>query len=168
MRPTLAYLPMLYHHDKGMWPPTISSTLYFKLQDALWDFFDNQRKCRVIWNSGLPNSNLEDPMKFRRSKVIRYTTWNIRKVLSKCDMVVLDFPSTAVLDCVRAKKPFLCFPLWDHDWIRPFSFIWKMYSYEGMFYYIGTLVETYDILDIVASIEKLHVNDCDWLKRIAG
>jgi len=119
---TLGYFPALYHHDKGMWPPVISSAIYFVWQSILWESFQTLTGWKVLWNAGQSNSNLYDPIQNWKAKNIRYTRKKIRNALLNCDRVLIDFPSTVMWDAQKAKKSYLCLipnylKNWD-KWIR--------------------------------------------------
>lgn len=105
---TLLYCPMLYHHDKGMWPPVVSSTSYFQWQKKLWGVFRRLAEWNVLWNAGQPNSNLYDPVREWRAENVEYASMGIKKALGRCDRVFVDVPSTVVWDAKRAGKPCLC------------------------------------------------------------
>jgi hypothetical protein len=160
---TLLYCPLPYGNDEGMWPPTTSPTLYFHWQDWLWHAFDKQEHFRVIWNAFIMNSNMEDPIQYRQSKVVRYARWKIGRALNNSDCLLVDHPSTVVLDAMLRKKPVLCVSLWDHEWLRDFPFIVKANGYEKAF---NTIMDFMAFMNLKIETHPLTINQADWLKRI--
>lgn len=136
---TLLYCPMSYHHDRGVWPPTIPSTMYFAWQRNLLDFFNQQNDFKVIWN-GFP-TGLEDPIQYYESDMVKYTRWRINRALDNCDKVFADFPSTVVLDANLREKPVLCVALWDHDYLIPFPFVFKPKEHSNIFEWITSFMK---------------------------
>ena len=170
----ILYCPMLYHHDKGMWPPTISSTSYFLWQKNLWNVLSDLKGWKVLWNAGAPNSNLYDPISKWKAENIKYTKMRIQDALKNCDMVLVDVPSTVMWDARKAGKPCLCLaPERDKRWMR--NDWWESPSIE--IWFESDLTKVKDILKLWlfgflpttknSTIEKLFViNQNDWLKEI--
>lgn len=114
---TLLYCPMLYHHDKGIWPPVLPSTSYFLQQKIFWDIFESLQEWEILWNSDLPNSNLYDPIQDWNSRNIQFTRMRIGKALKKCDKILVDVPSSVMWNAKKTNKPCLCLTF-DSRWLR--------------------------------------------------
>jgi hypothetical protein len=163
----LLYCPMLYHHDKGMWPPVISSTSYFLWQKNLWSVFQQLEGWEVLWNAGQPNSNLYDPIQEWNSTNIQYSKMNMKKALKKCDRVFVDFPSTAMWDAKKANKPCLCITL-DNHWIRPdVKLEFKENIQIVSFYEIGDVLSDWLNKEVSDHFVKFAETKNDWIEKIA-
>lgn len=120
---TLLYAPMIYRQDKGMWPPTTPSCLYFRWQRALLFALGSLARWRVIWKAGPRTSNLQDPIPTIIANHpdirVRYSTRKISRELKNADLCLVDHPSTPILDADKAGAPWFCIMPWDHkkvDW----------------------------------------------------
>jgi len=173
MKKILCYCPSLYHHDKGMWPPTISSTSYFLWQWNLWSIFQELKGWKVLWNGGQPNSNLYDPISKWRSPVVKYTKMKIHDALKNCDIVLVDVPSTIMWDAKREGKPCLCLAF-EKRWIREDVLedwtIWiEFISRQEVKPFLEHVLKTKRIEFSPKDSEDLFViNRNDWLKEITG
>lgn len=135
---TLLYAPAIYRNDKGLWPPTTSSTWYYRWQKQLWNFFE-KLLIEIIWKAGPRTSNLEDPIKNFSASNIRYSTRKIERELKKCDIVFVDFPSTPMFDARKAGKECYCITPFDEKWIREdckneVMFAKDFRQFKGLFY----------------------------------
>lgn len=147
---TLLYAPTIYRHDKGLWPPTDPSTYYYQHQKKMFDFFSTL-DIQIIWSAGPRTSNLIDPIQFLNSENIDYKSGQpINKLLKKCDLVFVDYPSTVVYDSIKMGKPVLCcYPITDEKWVRQNNFKSQCVSflasnnYDAIFYYIKRFVRIF-------------------------
>lgn len=162
--PTLLYCPMLYHHDKGMWPPVISSTSYFLWQKNLWDIFQELKEWRILWNAGQPNSNLYDPVQNWNSTNIQYTKMSVKKALKKCDRVLVDIPSTVMWDAKKTGKPCLCLT-WNDHWLRKDTFKKLNIKITNQIF-VNLQNWLSSELRITIDNTKFIGNQNDWLKEI--
>jgi len=167
----LCYCPMLYHHDKGMWPPTISSTSYFLWQKNLWNVLSDLKGWKVLWNAGAPNSNLYDPISKWKAKNIKYTKMRIQDALRNCDMVLVDVPSTVIWDARKEGKPCLCLAF-EKKWIRK-----DVLKNEKIWIEFPSITEVKPFLEQALEIGGIRplpkdkkdlfvINRNDWLKEI--
>ena len=102
------YVPSVYRHDKGLWPPTTPSCLYYRWQRGLWDLFAKFGNFNFIWKAGPRTSNLEDPIKDLRADNIRYSTKKLSRELGRADMVIVDMVSTPMWEALVAGIPTIC------------------------------------------------------------
>ena len=170
----LLFCPALYHHDKGMWPPTISSTAYFLWQKNLWNILSDLKGWKVLWNAGQTNSNLYDPISKWKTKNIKYTRMRIQDASRNCDMALVDVPSTVMWDAKREGKPCLCIsPREDMKWVR--KDVLRNHV-EIEFISCSQVKETLEdwlkgFQDPCISINKKDlfvINQNDWLKEITS
>jgi len=165
----LGYFPMIYHHDKGMWPPVTSSTSYFLWQKNMWEVFQ-ELPISVLWNMGGVNSNLYDPISKWKADNIKYTSLNIQDTFQNCDVVLVDFPSTVMWDAKKAGKPCLCLaPLTERRWVR--EDVLNDQRIEIQFVTIDKVKISLEIWligwKVVMTEQDLFVvNQNDWLKEI--
>ena len=104
MKTTVIYVPCIYRHDRGTWPPTTPSCLYYRWQRRLWDLFTKRTDFNFIWKAGPRSSNLEDPIKMLKASNIRYSTRKLSRELKKADIVIVDVASTPMMEAVLAGK----------------------------------------------------------------
>jgi len=125
---TLLYAPVIYRHDWAAMPPSAYSCWYYRWQKQLLIVFVSLlSKMKIIWKAGPRTSNLYDPIpiliksvnKLEYDNRIRYSTKPLNRELKKCDVVFIDFPSTPMMDAIKAKKKVLCVtPTIDMKWVR--------------------------------------------------
>jgi len=114
----LIYIPLIYMRDHGMYPPTRPTLWYFNWQCDVWDTL-TELKIPTIWKAGPRTSNLVDPMKYRESKIIRYSEKKLSRELKKVTHAIVDFPSTPLMEALHHTIPTLCMvPPWDKEYIR--------------------------------------------------
>lgn len=117
---TILYVPVIYRHDKGTYPPTLPSCWYYRIQRRLWNrFANNLTNYNVIWKAGPRTSNLEDPIKRLKADNIRYSTKKLNRELKKADLVLVDAITTPVKEAMDVgKKVFIVVFNWDSRYIR--------------------------------------------------
>jgi len=115
---TVLYAPLIYKEDKGTWPPSISSTLYYRFQKRLYKIFSKYKNINFIWKVGPRTSNLEDPIRKFKSDNIRYSKRNLKKELKKCDILIVDALSTSVEGAINLNIPVFYISYFDHKNIR--------------------------------------------------
>lgn len=101
---TILYIPAIYRCDKGLWPPTTPSCLYYRWQRKLWDLFVKKDRFDFIWKAGPRTSNLVDPIKELRASNIRYSTKKLSRELKHADIVLVDIASTPMYEAIIAGK----------------------------------------------------------------
>jgi hypothetical protein len=103
----LLYAPMLYRFDKGLWPPTIIDAQYYDWQSILLAFFSIS-KMEVIWSGAHRNSVFKDPIplliKEQEIKNVKYKVGKINRLAKKVDWILVDHPSSVMLDAERMGK----------------------------------------------------------------
>ena len=99
---TIIYVPNVYRHDKGLWPPTTPSCLYYRWQKRLWDLFSKRTNFNFIWKAGPRTSNLVDPIKDFKADNIRYSTRKLSRELKRADIVIVDVASTPMWEALMA------------------------------------------------------------------
>lgn len=107
---TVVYVPTMYQWDNTFWNESrMSDTWYFRWHKALLDFMSKREDFNFIWK-GIPASNeIEDPipMVLKGSKVrnVRYAVEPFMKWLHRADLVLLDYPSTALYEAAMSGVP---------------------------------------------------------------
>ena len=98
---TLVYVPIMYQWDNTFWNEArVPDTWYFSWHKELLKFFGSRKDFNFIWK-GIPASNeLYDPIpnliNDRGYRNIKYATEPFVKWIKKADLVLLDYPSTAL------------------------------------------------------------------------
>ncbi len=110
-RKTVVYLPTMYEFGNTSWiEPRIPATWYYNWQRALLDYFNTKSDINFIWKA-LPTSNeTYDPVpniiKDRKYKNIKYASGPfLKKWVKKADLVLLDYPSTALYEAAVSGLP---------------------------------------------------------------
>lgn len=112
------YIPLIYMRDKGTYPPTRPTLWYFNWQCQVWETLE-KHKVPTIWKAGPRTSNLDDPMKYRKSDVIRYSGKKLSRELKKATHAIIDYPSTPLMEAMQKTVVSLCMiPPWDEKYIR--------------------------------------------------
>jgi len=108
-KPVLLYAPMLYREGKGIWPPVVPSTWYYRWQKGLWQCFSEMRnELNVIWKAPPRTSSFSDPIQKMASENIRYVRGKIGRWIRKADRVLVDVPSSVVWDACKMGKLVVC------------------------------------------------------------
>ena len=100
---TLVYVPIMYQWDNTFWNEArVPDTWYFSWHKELVKFFDSRKDFNFIWK-GIPASNeIYDPIPNLINdggyKNIKYATEPFVKWIKKTDLVLLDYPSTALYE----------------------------------------------------------------------
>ena len=113
---TLIYIPTIYRDQKGSWPPTTPSCWYYSWQKYLYNYLSKQ-SYNVIWKAGPRTSNLIDPIKYFKSKNIRYSEKKLSRELKKVDFALVDTLSTPTMECLIKNIPCLCLLFFDYDFL---------------------------------------------------
>lgn len=107
---TLVYVPTMYQWDNTFWIESISpDTWYFSWHKELMNYFNLRKDFDFIWK-GIPASNkVYDPIpnmiNDRSCKNIRYATESFVKWIKRADLVLLDYPSTALYEAAVSGLP---------------------------------------------------------------
>jgi hypothetical protein len=112
-RKTLVYVPTIYQWDNALWIETrVPDTWYFSWHKKLIKFFSSRDDFNFIWK-GIPAFNeTYDPIPNiiddRKYKNIKYATEPFVKWIKKADLVLLDYPSTALYEAAVSRLPVMC------------------------------------------------------------
>ena len=136
----LLYVPMIYRQDEGLWPPSNPSSWYFKWQKQLWNLFLSVGACKpgrlkVIWKAGPRTSNLSDPIKTYKDSTgtIHYSERSLQGELKRCDIVLVDFLSTPMMEAIMVDKTVWCVtPAWDRPFISNDVDLSRVYFFENI------------------------------------
>ena len=107
---TLVYVPIMYQWDNTFWNEArVPDTWYFSWHKELVKFFDSRKDFNFIWK-GIPASNeIYDPIpnliNDRGYKNIKYATESFAKWIKKADLILLDYPSTALYEAAVSGLP---------------------------------------------------------------
>jgi len=109
-RKTFVYVPIMYEWDNIFWSESrVPTTWYFSWHKVLINYFSSRKDFNFIWK-GIPASNaIYDPIpnmiddhKYRN---IKYATEPFVKWIKKADLVLLDYPSTALYEAAVSGLP---------------------------------------------------------------
>lgn len=109
-RKTLVFVPIMYPWDSGTWVESrLPDTWYFSWHKELIKYFGSREDFNFIWK-GIPASNVTyDPIpnmiKDRKYKNIKYATLPFVKWIKRADLVLLDYPSTALYEAAVSGLP---------------------------------------------------------------
>jgi len=98
---TLVYVPIMYKWDIAFWfEARMPDTWYYSWHKELIKYFNSREDVNFIWK-GIPTSNeIYDPIpnliKDRGYKNVKYATDPFVKWIKRADLVLLDYPSTAL------------------------------------------------------------------------
>ena len=107
---TVVYIPIMYHWDNTFWNEArVPDTWYFSWHKELIKLFSFKGDFNFIWK-GIPASNdIYDPipnlLNDRGYKNIKYATEPFVKWIKKADLVLLDYPSTALYEAAVSGLP---------------------------------------------------------------
>lgn len=107
---TLVYIPTMYHWDNTVWVESrVPDTWYFSWHKQLINYFSSREGFNFIWK-GIPASNqIYDPIPSlindRGYKNIKYATEPFVKWIKRADLVLLDYPSTALYEAAVSGLP---------------------------------------------------------------
>lgn len=107
---TVVYVPTMYQWDNTFWNESrMPDTWYFSWHKALLDFMSKRENFNFIWK-GIPDSNeIEDPIPrvLKDSKVrnVRYEVEPFMNWIPRADLVLLDYPSTALYEVAMSGVP---------------------------------------------------------------
>ena len=111
-RKTLVYVPTTYQWDSAFWNESrMPDTWYYCWHKELIKYFDSKKDFNFIWK-GIPVSNVTyDPIpnliNDRKYKNIKYATESFIKWIKRADLVLLDYPSTALYEAAVSGLPVL-------------------------------------------------------------
>lgn len=107
---TIVYVPIMYQWDNTFWCESrVPDTWYFSWHKELINFFGSMEDINFVWK-GIPASNeIYDPIpnliNDRGYKNIKYMTEPFVKWIMKTDLVLLDYPSTALYEAAVSGLP---------------------------------------------------------------
>ena len=107
---TVVYVPIMYQWDNTFWNEArVPDTWYFSWHKELMKFFGSRNDFNFIWK-GIPSSNeIYDPIpnliNDQGYKNIKYATEPFVKWIKKADLVLLDYPSTALYEAAVSGLP---------------------------------------------------------------
>ena len=107
---TLVYVPIMYPWDSEIWSESrLPDTWYFSWHKKLMNYFSSRKDFNFIWK-GIPDSNVTyDPtsniINDQKYKNIKYATESFVKWIKKADLVLLDYPSTALYEAAVSGLP---------------------------------------------------------------
>lgn len=107
---TLVYVPKMYHWDNTFWCESrVPDTWYFSWQKELINFFSSMEDFNFIWKAIPASNEIYDPIPTlindRGYKNIKYATEPFAKWIKKTDLVLLDYPSTALYEAAVSGLP---------------------------------------------------------------
>lgn len=109
-RKTIVYVPIMYQWDNKLWAESIvPDTWYFSWHKKLINYFSSREDFNFIWK-GIPASNeIYDPIpnliNDRGYKNIKYAAEPFIKWIKRADLVLLDYPSTALYEAAVSGLP---------------------------------------------------------------
>ena len=109
-RMTLVYVPIMYKWDNTVWTESrVPDTWYFGWHKELINYFSLREDFNFIWK-GIPISNeTYDPIpnliNDQGHKNIKYATEPFIKWIKRADLVLLDYPSTALYEAAVSGLP---------------------------------------------------------------
>jgi len=109
-RKTIVYVPIMYQWDNKLWTESrIPDTWYYSWHKELIKYFSSREDVNFIWK-GIPASNeIYDPIpnliKDRGYKNVKYATDPFVKWIKRADLVLLDYPSTALYEAAVSGLP---------------------------------------------------------------
>jgi len=109
-RKTLVYVPTMYQWDNTFWAESrMPDTWYYCWHKELIKYFGSKKDFNFIWK-GIPASNeIYDPIpnliNDQGYKNIKYATEPFIKWIKKADLVLLDYPSTALYEAAVSGLP---------------------------------------------------------------
>ena len=107
---TVVYVPTMYQWDNTSWTESrVSTTWYFSWHKELINYFSSRSDYNFIWKA-LPVSNdtydpIPNMINDRKYNNIRYATEPFVKWIKKADLVLLDYPSTALYEAAVSGLP---------------------------------------------------------------
>ena len=107
---TVVYVPTMYKWDNTCWGESrVPDTWYFSWHKELINFFSSRKDFNFIWK-GIPASNdtcdpIPNLINDRGYKNIKYATEPFVKWIKKADLVLLDYPSTALYEAAVSGLP---------------------------------------------------------------
>ncbi|MBA7574962.1 hypothetical protein ES708_16778 [subsurface metagenome] len=119
---TVVFVPAIYTWDTKRWSGIIPDAWYFKWHKKLINYFSSRKDFNFIWK-GIPGSNhIYDPIPNliddRGYKNIRYATEPFVKWIGRADLVLLDFPSTALYEAAVSGVPVMSLSFHPLNFIR--------------------------------------------------
>jgi len=109
-RKRIVYVPIMYQWDNKLWAEArIPDTWYFSWHKKLIKYFGSRKDFDFIWK-GIPASNeIYDPIpniiNDRGYKNIKYATEPFIKWIKRADLVLFDYPSTALYEAAVSGLP---------------------------------------------------------------
>ena len=109
-RKTLVYVPAIYQWDNTFWAESrMPDTWYYCWHKELIKYFGLREDFNFIWK-GIPGSNaIYDPIpnliNDQKYKNIKYATEPFIKWIKRADLVLLDYPSTALYEAAVSGLP---------------------------------------------------------------
>jgi len=106
----LVYVPIMYQWDNTVWTESrVPDTWYYSWHKELINYFSSREDFNFIWK-GIPDSNeIYDPIpnliNDRGYKNIQYVTEPFVEWIKKADLVLLDYPSTALYEAALSGLP---------------------------------------------------------------
>jgi hypothetical protein len=111
LKKTVAYVPAMYQWDNTNWRELrLPDLWYFRWQKELLTVFRSRRDFNFIWKA-FPSNETYDPLqqmiKDGNVNNVTYSNDYFPDVLPKVDLVLMDFPSTALYEAVLSGMPVL-------------------------------------------------------------
>jgi len=109
-RKMIVYVPAIYQWDNKLWAESrVPDAWYFNWHKKLISYFSSREDFSFIWK-GIPASNeIYDPIpnliNDREYKNIKYATEPFIKWIKRADLVLLDYPSTALYEAAVSGLP---------------------------------------------------------------
>jgi len=118
---TVVFVPTMYSWDASG-TGIMQDAWYFKWHKKLINYFSSRKDFNFIWK-GIPGSNrIYDPIpnliNDRGYKNIRYATDSFVKWIRRADLVLLDFPSTALYEAAISGLPVMSLSFYPLNYIR--------------------------------------------------
>jgi len=110
LKKTVVYVPTMYTWDNTFWSEDrMPVTWYFNWHKYLIKFFSSRDEFNFVWK-GLPTiastyDPIPDMINDQKYKNIKYATNPFVEWIKKADMVLLDFPSTALYEAAVSGLP---------------------------------------------------------------
>ena len=109
-RKTIVYVPIMYQWDNKLWTESrIPDTWYFSWHKELINYFSSREDFDFIWKGISASNEIYDPIPNLINdwgyKNIKYATEPFVKWIKRADLVLLDYPSTALYEAAVSGLP---------------------------------------------------------------
>lgn len=121
---SVLYIPTYYPWDNTLWNEArVPDTWYHKWQQSLLKYFSEKKDTKFIWKGLSHVSGIKDPfeelIRIKNYPNVIYASNSIQKWFPRVDLVLLDYPSTALYESAVVGLPVMSIFFEDFQKIRP-------------------------------------------------